>query len=247
MNKRTAASRTAAVERRPRPPAASDSPGRGSGEPHGRRDLILSMLRESATPLSIAGIADQLGVHQNTVRFHLDALIGAGRVERTLGDPAGPGRPPMFFWARREMDRNGPSNYRLLAEILTSNFSATASDPAIAATALGRAWGASLTDRSLPRAVATKSEAVTQLVGLLDDLGFEPEPGRGGRTSQIRLRHCPFLELIDAHSDVICPLHLGLMQGAMKAITAPVTVNRLEPLVEPDLCVAHLTSTGARS
>jgi predicted ArsR family transcriptional regulator len=247
MNKRTAARRTAAVERLPRPHAASDPSGRGSGEPHGRRDLILSMLRESARPLSITEIAAQFGVHPNTVRFHLDALIDAGRVERTLGDPAGPGRPPMLFWARREMDRNGPSNYRLLAEILTGNLAATAADPAIAATALGRAWGASVTDQSLPRAVATKGEAVTQLVGLLDDLGFEPEPDRGGRTSQIRLRHCPFLELIDDHADVICSLHLGLMQGAMKAMTASVTVNRLEPFVEPDLCVAHLTSTGARS
>jgi predicted ArsR family transcriptional regulator len=247
MNKRTATRRTAMVEQQPHPHSASDRSGRGSDEPRGRRDLILSMLRETARPLSITDIADRLDVHPNTVRFHLDLLIDGGRVERVLGAPTGPGRPPMLFRVRREMDRHGPSNYRLLAEILTSNLAATTLNPATAATALGRSWGASLADQPLPRAAATKGEAVTRLVCLLDDLGFAPEPDKGGRTSQIRLRHCPFLEMINEHADVICPLHLGLMQGAIKAMTAPVTVSRLEPFVEPDLCVAHLTSTGARS
>lgn len=222
--------------------------GRASGgEFPGRRELILAMIRSSATPLSIVDIAEHLDVHPNTVRFHLDGLIDAGRVERALGAITGPGRPPMVFRAHREMDRNGPSNYRLLAKILMSHLAATARDPAIAATELGRTWGASLTDQPLRRAVGTKRDAVTQLVRLLGDLGFEPEPDSGARTKQIRLRHCPFLDLIDDHASVICPLHLGLMQGAMTAISAPVTVSRLDPFVEPDLCLAHVSSRAARS
>jgi predicted ArsR family transcriptional regulator len=145
------------------------------------------------------------------------------------------------------MDRNGPNNYRLLAEILADNLVATAPDRATAAIALGRTWGASLTDQQMTRAKATKGEAVTRLVGLLDQLGFEPEPDKGSRPRQIRLRHCPFLDLVGQYADVICPLHLGLMQGAMKALTTSVAVSRLEPFVEPDVCVAHLTSTGRRS
>lgn len=246
MNKHGATRRPAAQGQ---PPAylASDRFPSGSDEPQGRRALILTMLRDMATPIGISDIADRLGLHPNTVRFHLNALISAGRVERALGDPAGPGRPPMLFRARREMDRNGPNNYRLLAEILTGNLAATAPDPATAAIALGRKWGASLTDQQTARAKATKGEAVTRLVGLLDQLGFEPEPDNGSRTRRIRLRHCPFLDLVGQYSGVICPLHLGLMQGAMKALTPSVTVSRLEPFVEPDLCVAHLTSAGARS
>lgn len=64
------------------------------------------MLRDLATPVGISDITDRIGIHPNTVRFHLNALISAGRVERALGDPAAPGRPPMLFRARREMDRN---------------------------------------------------------------------------------------------------------------------------------------------
>ena len=44
---------------------------------------------------------------------------------------------------------------------------------------------------------------------------------------------------------IVCPIHLGFMQGALKTWAAPVTVDRLDAFVEPDLCVAHLTGVGA--
>lgn len=75
---------------------------------------------------------------------------------------------------------------------------------------------------------------------LLAELGFEPEPADGRRAREIRLRHCPFQNLAEEHGEVTCALHLGLMQGALRDLQAPVTVDRLEPFVEPDLCVAHL-------
>ena len=120
------------------PHEASDGVASGSDEPQGRRVLILTMLRNLARPVGISDIADRLGLHPNTVRFHLNALISAGRVERALGAPAGPGRSPMLFRARREMGRNGPDNCRLLAESLTGDLAATASDPVTASVAVGR-------------------------------------------------------------------------------------------------------------
>lgn len=82
---------------------------------------------------------------------------------------------------------------------------------------------------------------------MLGELGFEPEPHKGARSTEIRLRHCPFLDLVGDHADVICSLRLGLMQGAMAQLNGPVTVDRLDPFAEPDLCVAHLASTSTRS
>jgi len=60
------------------------------------------------------------------------------------------------------------------------------------------------------------------------------------------LRHCPFLELVESGAGIVCSLHLGLMQGAMAALCTPVTVERLDPFVEPDLCLAHLDATARR-
>jgi predicted ArsR family transcriptional regulator len=189
--------------------------------------------------LSVGELARALDVHANTIRFHLDALIDDGRVESVAEARGGLGRPAMVFRARRKMHQGEPTNYRLLAEIMTAHLAATEPDASETATALGRTWGASLIDGS-DRAVRTRAEAVKRLVGLLGDLGFAPETsGRGART-EIGLRHCPFLDLVTDHREVICPLHLGLMQGAMEAMEAPISVRELAPFAEPDLCVAHL-------
>lgn len=213
--------------------------------PPGRRDVILQMLRVSAEPRSISNVADELGVHPNTVRFHIDGLLRAGRVEQVLGDSAGPGRPPVLFRASRRMDPTGPTNYQLLASILTRYVAADPDAAAIAAQ-LGRSTSAALVTSSGRRRAPSKTQAVKELVELLADLGFEPEPAEGPRTREIRLRHCPFQNLAEQHGEVVCSVHLGLMQGALTAMRAPVAVNRLDPFVEPDLCVARLAPARTR-
>ena len=67
-----------------------------------------------------------------------------------------------------------------------------------------------------------------------------PSSEIAGPRRQIGLRHCPFLDLIADQARVICPVHLGLMQGVMSALGASETVERLDPFAEPDLCLAHL-------
>jgi predicted ArsR family transcriptional regulator len=217
-------------------PTDAGAPEPAAGTP-ARRDVILQVLRASIEPRSIASVADEIGVHPNTVRFHLDSLARAGRVEQVLGDSAGRGRPPMLFRASRRMDPAGPTNYRLLAGILT-DYVARSPDAASIGAQLGRATSPALIGSS--RRAPSKTRAVTELVQVLDDLGFEPEPAAGPRTREIRLRHCPFQDLAEEHGEVICAVHLGLMQGALSAMRAPIAVKRLDPLVEPDLCVAHL-------
>ncbi|AEA26780.1 putative transcriptional regulator [Pseudonocardia dioxanivorans CB1190] len=203
-----------------------------------RRDVVLAALRDAAEPLGVAEIAARLRVHPNTVRFHLDALVDAGRAERVPVAPTGPGRPPLLFRARPGMDPTGPRNYRLLAAALVENLAA-GPDPAAAAAAAGRAWGARLADG--PPA-ASGPDGVRSLVTLLDELGFAPQwPAPGRPDDQLALRHCPFLELATTDAQVVCPLHLGLMQGALTALAAPVSVERLEPFAGPDLCLAHLS------
>lgn len=78
---------------------------------------------------------------------------------------------------------------------------------------------------------------------LLDELGFAPEQRRSVGRREIVLRHCPFLDLVDLRERVICPAHLGLMQGAIAALDAPISVDRLEPFAEPDRCRAYLVDT----
>jgi len=196
--------------------------------------------------MSIVAIAEVLGVHPNTVRFHLDSLVGDGQVEQVELGRKGPGRPPLMFRAVRQMDRGGTRHYRLLAEILAAAIAAER-DPRAKAVAAGRVWGRKLdsTLQSPPANPTSADEAVDHLVEALDELGFAPERRTTNGEQQIGLRHCPFLELAENLTDVVCPVHLGFMQGAMESWGAPVSVDRLEPFVEPDLCLAHLTVPAA--
>jgi len=163
-------------------------------------------------------------------------------VEQAEPDRKGPGRPPLMFQAVRQMDRGGTRHYRLLAEILTMAFAAER-DPRAKALAAGRAWGRKL--ESVPTDATSAEDAIDHLVEVLDDLGFAPERRTADGQQQVGLRHCPFLELAENRTNVICPVHLGLMQGAMESWGAPVAVERLDEFVEPDLCLAHLKPYAA--
>jgi predicted ArsR family transcriptional regulator len=191
--------------------------------------------------MSIVEIAEELGVHPNTVRFHLDSLVADRQVEQVEHGRRGPGRPPLMFQAIRQMDRGGTRHYRMLAEILTMALAAD-KDPRAKAMAAGRAWGRNLeSSAEAPEAEATTAEgAIDQLVEVLDDLGFAPERRTSNGNQLVGLRHCPFLELAEARSSVVCPVHLGLMQGALETWAAPVSIDRLDAFVEPDLCLAHI-------
>jgi predicted ArsR family transcriptional regulator len=217
---------------------------RPSDQVAGRREDVLAAVRDAAGTMTITAIAEQVGVHPNTVRFHLDTLVAEGRVERVEPDHRRPGRPPLTFRAVRRMDPGGTRRYQLLAEILTVGLGADRNASAKALKA-GRAWASRLTRPT--RKAPGSQESIDRLVGLLDELGFAPQQRTTHGEAQVGLRHCPFLELAEGRSSVVCPIHLGLMQGALEAWDAPVTVERLDPFVEPDLCVAHLTSRAAAS
>lgn len=203
--------------------------------PRGRRRDVLAVLRDADAPMSIAAIAEQLDVHANTVRFHLDALLEQEQIRRVAGVHDKPGRPPQLFAAVAGMDPGGPRHYRLLAEALAESVAAEAA-PGAGTSAAGRRMGARL---AAARSDAAGRAPVEKLVDLLDDLGFAPEPDPAD--NEIALRHCPFLEIARVRPEVICPVHLGLMQGAMTAWGAPVTVDGLRPFVESDRCVAQLS------
>ncbi len=207
--------------------------------PDGRRE-VLDTLRSNPSPMSIVEIASRIGRHPNTVRFHLRTLVDDGRVEQVEDTRGVPGRPALMFRAHVGMDPTGPRNYGLLAGAL-AGLLASGPDPGGRATEAGRTLGRRLVGSDTDAeegAVMTDQQAAGRLVALLDDLGFAPERDPA-RTGPIGLRHCPFLDLVPEHAAVICPLHLGLMQGALDALEAGITVTRLEPFVSTDLCLAH--------
>jgi predicted ArsR family transcriptional regulator len=215
--------------------------------PLGRsRSDVLDMLRAAAGPLGVREVAQRMGLHPNTARFHLEGLVEAGLATRETEDRETPGRPRISY----RVAAAGPAGrrrYRLLAEMLTSLIAGTMAEPGEAAETAGREWGAYLTEQPPPYQKPAAGQAVAKLATIMEELGFSPQAEAGDGTGQylLRLRQCPFREVAQHHQGVICSLHLGLMRGALARMRAPVTADQLDPFVEPSLCVARLAAPTA--
>lgn len=210
------------------------------------RTRVLELLRAADAPVSVHDIAGRTGLHPNTVRFHLDGLVEAGLAERGNADAGRPGRPRAVYRVTAEPD-GGRRSYRLLAEMLTSLVVGVVEQPTHAAVQAGEAWGRYLVDRPAPSQPVDVTDALDRVTRMLTDAGFTLDPVDDTETPVLALRHCPFREIAEGHRDVVCALHLGLLQGALDEVHAPLSTDKLEPFVEPSLCLAHLgrTDSGA--
>lgn len=205
-----------------------------------RRGQVLDELRAARSPLGAQAVAERVGVHVNTARFHLDALVEAGLAVRAAKTREARGRPSITYQAVAGSDAAGLRHYRLLAEMLASLIAGMMAEPGKAAVQAGRAWGRHLTEGPLPFRRLDAGEAIAALTATLAEIGFAPQSVVKGTRRQILLHDCPFREVAQDYQDVVCSLHLGLMQGALAQMKAPVTAQRLQPFAEPGLCIAHL-------
>ncbi|KWX04696.1 hypothetical protein TH66_05665 [Carbonactinospora thermoautotrophica] len=206
------------------------------------RMAVLDALRRANEPMTVQQIAEELGLHPNTIRFHLGRLAQADLVREDQADPTGPGRPRMVYTAApATKGAEQETAYRLLAEILASYLAETSPSPAAVATAAGQEWGRYLVERPAPFAKMTREEAIDRVLAMLAQLGFEPELD-GGR---LLLRACPFRAVADRRPDVTCSVHLGLMRGALAEMGAPVEIVNLQPFSAPHPCVANLSESDA--
>jgi predicted ArsR family transcriptional regulator len=209
------------------------------------RARILTELADTG-PLDAREVAKRVGLHVNTVRVHLNALAEAGLVSSETLPPRGRGRPRVAYRATAAAGEEGGRRYRLLAEILTALVARFGPEAAEQLEEIGEAWGHYLVDSPPPFASLSDEEAITRLVELLDEIGFQPQLDQPARGRRILMRPCPFLELARIHQDVICPIHLGLIRGALTELGATTRATKLEPFVRPDLCVARLAGARAR-
>jgi predicted ArsR family transcriptional regulator len=211
------------------------------------RHRILSVLRGDPEPQGVHALAEQLGLHSNTVRAHLAILEDAGLAASQREGRDRPGRPRLVYRATPqaaeagEVDAQRGRGYRFLAQILSSFLAASVPDPGAAAREAGTAWGRFLVERPGPFQKVEAAVATGHLVTLLDELGFAPQLDEADASApRVLLRHCPFLDVAKEHQDVVCNIHLGLMRGALEELGGEVEARDLLPFVAPNLCVSHL-------
>ncbi|AXH96701.1 helix-turn-helix transcriptional regulator [Ornithinimicrobium avium] len=225
-----------------------------------RRADVLHAIAGAREGLGVRALAEATGLHDNTVRFHLERLVADGLVERRQGRSPGPGRPPLVFVARRDQDGAGHDNYELIAGALAMHLG-DGEEAMVAAEAAGRAWGRSHAGSAgspgspghaggPDRADAPAGDweaGLDELVRVMDGAGFAPEITDAADGATVRVHHCPFGNLAREDRTVPCAVHLGLMRGVAEVAGGAVRVEGLEPFVTPSLCLAHLAPAAARS
>jgi predicted ArsR family transcriptional regulator len=200
-----------------------------------QRARIVEELRAERAGQDVRTLAGRLGLHENTVRWHLGLLADAGLVESRPSANGRPGRPRMLYVLRPGARAGGRDEHRLLATILTGTV-AGVPDGERRAEDAGRAWGRYLVRRPSPLAHVGEEEAVAEVTRLLDEEGFAAE----SHGSEIHMRRCPFHDLAETNPGVVCGVHRGLMAGALEELGSDLEVAGLDVFVQPDLCVARL-------
>jgi predicted ArsR family transcriptional regulator len=204
---------------------------------------VLERLQRSAQPVTISGLAAELGVHPNTAREHLDALVDRGLAIRDRAPAQGRGRPAWRYAAA--VDRFEPDarvrDYAGLAATLAGHLARTAADPAAEGLAAGRQWGSALMGSRPAEPVRPDVTPRHRIVDLLDELGFAPEAD--AQASTVALRRCPLLDAARQHPEVVCSVHLGIVRGALEDAGGDPEPTELLPFAEPGACRLHLDTT----
>ncbi|MBB2922826.1 metalloregulator ArsR/SmtB family transcription factor [Cellulomonas cellasea] len=237
-----------------------------------KRVAMLHLLQRTGGPMTVDTLADEVGLHVNTAREHLDQLVASGFVAREPELRRTRGRPRILYrsleraaavttdaWAREQ-----------LVHVLVAGYGRRLGSAESAAETAGRAWGATLTP-SLPdegsaddrgpgsdvprctdfvtegaaKAVAAPLERV-QLAALeqhLEDLGFAPDACTDGL--EVQLNRCPFVDLARERPEVVCSVHLGLSRGVLAQQDGPLVADRLERVAGAQRCVLHLSRRAA--
>lgn len=204
------------------------------------RRAILELLEQQGRPMTIAELAARSGLHENTVRGHLDGLAAHDLVAREQEEPNGRGRPA-WLWRAQAVEAD---EYAGLAAALAHALRETSDRPEEDAIRAGRGWGRSLAAR---RTTRSEDPASGRVRDLLDRLGFAPEGeiDAATDTGELRLTRCPLLEVAKEEPTIVCNVHLGLVGGALETYDAPDPDAELLPFAEPGACVLRLRS-GAR-
>jgi len=196
------------------------------------RYRLFRTLRRSGRPVSVRELAARLSLHPNTIRPHLRRLEEVGLVASETRRTSSVGRPQVLYVAVDREEREG-RDYRLFADISAGIL--TGARQRERAQEHAREWGAYLIGRSLPRPRARQpaGPSLAALQEALSDAGFDPRFHRSGRsTVEITFRTCPFRELLDDHRELVCAVHLGLLEGMLSGSQPPLRLAGFEPATD---------------
>ncbi|MGL3149992.1 helix-turn-helix transcriptional regulator [Microbacterium sp. A82] len=215
--------------------AAEDRRRTAAGRRHSpTRERLLRAIERLPDALT-AELVEATGLHENTVRGHLERLRADGYIRREQDRAAGRGRPA---WRWRAVEPTGLSAYAGLAATLAGALGQASSTPSAAARKAGITWGSQLVaDRSTSAAGRDSHDAAARalVVDVMREQGFGPEDDG----AIVRLHTCPLLAAAAGNTAVVCAVHEGMVEGIARANGADLE-SSLTPFADDGACVLRL-------
>lgn len=184
-------------------------------------------LVQSRSPRTIVELCEATGLHQNTIREHLQRLIEGGYIIQSIEHRATRGRPRTLYSA---------------ATGAPDASSSVARDKVSAAARRG-----DLMRRAMPATASDLgSQATYQLDALIENLeesGFEPVIDDGRLT--VDLTPCPHAAARPEDRPVLCQVHLSIMQGVLTQAGGPLEAHFVHEPAVPAECTVQLRLAAA--
>lgn len=177
--------------------------------------------------VTTAAVADEVGVHPNVARHHLDKLAAGGYLEVHTGKVAGggAGRPSKRYLAIADAITDFPVRsddlvLSLLGRTLSRLSPADAEELAEEVGAeYGRAMASGLRGDALEAGHRSMRSAIQAVADALTAHGFAAHAESRNDRLRIINDHCPFGDVALEHP-VICAVDRGMVRGMLSELTA---------------------------
>lgn len=210
-----------------------------------RRRLYDFVVRQPS-PVSRDEAAAALGLARATAAFHLDRLADAGLLDvvherRTGRSGPGAGRPAkLYHRSRQPIEVNLPERrYELAGQLLATAVQESEQSGQSPRTVLD--WHARELGTRLGAAARATDPGDSDQAALLRTLeihGFEPRVA----DTNILLGNCPFHDLAQKHTELVCGMNLCLLSGMLDGLASTGFTAQLDP--GPHLCCVRLAPTN---
>ncbi|MEV4901427.1 helix-turn-helix domain-containing protein [Citricoccus sp. NPDC055426] len=221
--------------------------------PLGRARLrVMTAVDESGDEgRTVATLARQLGIHENSVRHHLTALESEGQVESTSEVTQRRGRPSLIY-RTTPAGRQAASGTGGAAspELMDALLATAGSHPDFRRQA-GEEWGRRIAGPAPGPTSGSAADPAADPASAPDDIrstlgrvmtgqGFTSVEHGGN----LELRTCPLLDRARADPESVCGLHASMLQGILGAWGVP-GETILEPFGLPGGCRVVLRDVGS--
>ena len=206
---------------------------------------LLERISQHVTPVTVAELAQEAGLHVSSVRETLEGLFGVGLVEKQQLPSSGRGRPALGYSTTTPAD---PSFAAQMLQQLTSSLlawlRADAADPAASVREIGARWAdAALETMSVPdhshaaRRVVRENFNIAGHLGkvrlFMNAMGFASVPHESDQMAVV-LTACPFTEP-GAPDDLALELRRGIVERVFERTATgtaswSVEIDPIDPL-----------------